>query len=185
MRRVMMTLAVIGALAFTVAVGPAQVGAGEHAGCKGIDQAFNKASTKGKEALTVVSEKFGCGTVTPDPVDPLECPAGTTSLARYTYAGTKTGPLDPYGYATWVGSWTLVSGGTDARIHTEYDHTNGDGFYWWEATTDRVTKIIVGSTEGEIRTINDPDVNVPVNRNDFVNRDGWINAANLCGATAA
>ena len=185
MRRVMMTLAVIGALAVTIAVGPSASGAAEHPGCNGIDQAYSKASAKGKEALTVVSTKFGCGTVTPE-IDTMACPTGTTSVARYTYLGTKDGPYAD-GYPTWQGSWTLVSGGTLAWIETtESIYTNGDGFYWQESSPDLVTLIKLGSTTGAVGSISDPATGYPpVHRlNVFTEAEGTINAVNFCAAAA-
>ena len=150
--------------------------AAEHPGCKGIDQAYSKASPTGRTALATVSQKFGCGTVTPDPVDAAACPSGLVTLGRYTYTGTLTGPIE-HGYATWVGSWTLVAGGTDAWVETTWGSVDAGGFYWGERVPGSVKSVVIVSMTGEVETLG--PIN-PVSQNHFENRTG-INVVNLCG----
>jgi hypothetical protein len=159
---------------------PAQAGTtGEHPGCKGIDQAYSKASDKGKAALAVVSDKFGCGSVDPTPTDPVACPTGQSSLARWTYAGTLGEPFE-FGYPTWTGAWTNTAG-TGAAVVVG----DGGGFYWSEATANSVQSIVLQSMTGEVVTVTDSltynlDPANAVSQNWFTNRTG-INSVNFCG----
>jgi hypothetical protein len=178
--RTLLGAAALAALAAPWATGPAQAGTtGEHPGCKGIDQAYSKASEKGKAALAVVSTSFGCGSVDPTPADPVACPSGQASLARWTYAGTLGEPYE-FGYPTWTGSWTNTAG-TGAAVVVG----DGGGFYWSEATANSVKSIVLQSMTGEVVTVIDSltytlDPANAVSQNWLTNRTG-INSVNFCG----
>ena len=170
--------------------GPA--GAAEHPGCKGIDQAFTKASETGRTALAAVSVKFGCGTITPDPVDTVACPAGSVSLGRATYLGGPTEMLDQYGYAIWSGTWTNSGENSSAGVVLNAS-ADGRGFYFYESATTPVASIVAKSLTGEVITITDfspsgdtswfLDPSRAVSHNWFANRTGF-NLVNFCGAAA-
>jgi hypothetical protein len=181
MRRLLVVGAsLVAAAAMVSMASPASAaGTGEHPGCKGIDQAYSKASTNGRAALATVSEKFGCGSVVPDPVDTVACPSGQASLARWTYAGTLTGPIE-FGYPTWIGAWTNTAG-TGAAV------TYGDagGFYWTEAVADSVKTIVLQSMTLEVVRVTDTvgytlDPANPVSQNWLADRTG-ISLVNFCG----
>jgi hypothetical protein len=179
-------------LVLTVFAFGSPAGAAEHPGCKGIDQAFSKASEKGKTALTTVSQKFGCGTIAPDPVDLVACAAGSVSLGRATYLGGPTDVKDEYGYPIWSGAWTN-SGETSTAGVVLNASADGRGFYFYESATTPVTSIVARSLTGEVITITDfsspgdptwsLDPSRAVSHNWFVARTGF-NLVNFCGAAA-
>jgi hypothetical protein len=179
-------------LAIVAVSGSAGAAAAEHPGCKGIDQASSKASVKGKAALAVVSEKFGCGTVVPDVTDPVACAAGSVSLGRATYLGGPTDVIDPYGYAVWDGAWTNSGENSSAGVVLNAS-ADGRGFYFYESATTPVTSIVARSLTGEVITITDfsspgdptwsLDPSRAVSHNWFVTRTGF-NLVNFCGAAA-
>jgi hypothetical protein len=175
-------------------VTPLSVSAGaatvESNGCKGIDVAYGKASAKGKLALEVVAAKFNCGTIDPGTEDPTPCPSGQTALARWTYTGTLTGPVE-WGYPTWEGTWTNTLDGP-AYIQTTWGNVDGNGFYWGETTPDIVKSITMRSFTGEVKNVTDGSLDAngenpftldpgnAVSQNWFTDRTG-INLVTFCG----
>lgn len=135
--RKLATLLLAGLLLALVAAPASARVRGEHPWCNGIDQAMSKASAKGKEISAVVAEKFACGPVVPDPVDTVACPEGQMSIARWTYVGSQTGPVE-HGYPTWVGGWTLTSGaGAGPVLNARPDGGASTGKSRWRAPSDR------------------------------------------------
>jgi hypothetical protein len=199
MRKTMLWAASAALILASLAVAVPAGAAGEHPGCKGVDQASTKASAKGKEALAVVSLKFGCGSVIPDTTDPVACPAESVSLGRSTYLGGPTTDKDEYGYAIWEGAWTNSAETNSAGVVYNAS-ADGRGFYFFESATSPVTSIVAKSIGGTIVTITDVppagdpewilDPSKAVSHNWFStvtgaqNEPSGFNLVNFCGAAA-
>lgn len=163
-------------LMMTLLIAPASaLPQGEHPGCRGIEQALGKASSKGRTALMQVADKFGCDDPIVEPVDLVPCPEGQLSIARWTYTGEQNGPLE-HGYPTWIGEWTLTGGGGAGPVLNA--RPDGGGFYWEESVAGSVSSIVMASSTGEVVTIAEPGN--PISQNHFVDRTG-INLVNFCG----
>ena len=138
MKRLVIVLALVTVVSALGVTAAASAGTSPSPGCKGVANALgNVTAAKGKAALEVVSQKLGCGTVTPPPADPLACPSGT-ELATWTYDSTTTGP-------TGSAPWSRVSG-TNVAYPT-YAETQGGGY--WESTVP-VTGWVLESTTGQV-----------------------------------